>query len=61
MDNLKIGTKITLEIVEGDTCKDCFFQYICSYDECAKLLMNNKCYGPLRADGKNIIFKEVKS
>lgn len=59
MDNLKIGTKITLEIVEGDTCKDCFFQ-ACSYDECEKLLMD-KCYGPLRADGKSIIFKEVKS
>ena len=59
MDNLKIGTKITLEIVESDTCKDCFFQ-ACSYDECEKLLMNI-CYGPLRADGKSIIFKEVKS
>ena len=59
MDNLKIGTKITLEIIEGDTCKDCFFQ-ACSYDECEKLLMD-KCYGPLRTDGKNIIFKEVKS
>ena len=23
MKDLKIGTKITLEIVEGDTCKDC--------------------------------------
>ena len=60
MDNLKIGTKITLEIVEGDTCKDCFFQYIYSYDECEKFLMD-KCYGPLRANGKSIIFKEVKS
>ena len=59
MDNLKIGTKITLEIVESDTCKDCFFQ-ACSYNECEKLLMD-KCYGPLRADGKSIIFKEVKS
>ena len=59
MDNLKIGTKITLEIVEADTCKDCFFQ-ACSYDECEKLLMD-KCYGPLRTDGKSIIFKEVKS
>ena len=38
MKDLKIGTKkITLEIVEGNTCKDCFFQYICSYDECAKI------------------------
>ena len=60
MDNLKIGTKITLEIVESDNCKDCFFQYICSYDECEKFLMD-KCYGPLRTDGKSIIFKEVKS
>ena len=59
MKDLKIGTKITLEIVEGDTCKDCFFQ-ACSYDECEKLLMNI-CYGPLRTDGKSIIFKEVKS
>ena len=59
MKDLKIGTKITLEIVEGDTCKDCFFQAY-SYDECEKLLMD-KCYGPLRTDGKNIIFKEVKS
>ena len=59
MKDLKIGTKITLEIVEGYTCKDCFFQ-ACSYDECEKFLMN-KCYGPLRTDGKNIIFKEVKS
>lgn len=59
MKDLKIGTKITLEIVEGDTCKDCFFQ-VCSYNECEKLLMNI-CYGPLRADGKSIIFKEVKS
>ena len=55
-----MGTKITLEIIEGDTCKDCFFQYTCSYEECEKLLMD-KCYGPLRTDGKSIIFKEVKS
>ena len=59
MKDLKIGTKITLEIVEGDTCEDCFFQ-ACFYDECVKFLMD-KCYGPLRTDGKNIIFKEVKS
>lgn len=60
MKNLKIGTKITLEIVEGGTCKDCFFQDTCSYDECVELLMD-KCHKLHRTDGKNIIFKEVKS
>lgn len=37
MKDLKIGTKNYIEIVEGNTCKDCFFQYICSYDECKKI------------------------
>lgn len=51
MKDLKTGTKITLEIVEGDDCISCFFKDICYSVKC-KLD---------RADGKNIIFKEIKS
>lgn len=50
----KIGTKITLEVVERNSCKGCFFLDViasckgtqCKYDE--------------RKDHKNIIYKEVK-
>lgn len=53
----KIGTRITLEVVEvkENSCKGCFFD-------------GSKCQRPFgwqcsefkRTDGKNIIYKEVK-
>lgn len=50
----KIGTRITLEVVENDTneCSGCFFDKIVS-ERC-----NAPCCG--RSDRKNVIYKEIK-
>ena len=52
MKELKVGERITLEVVEGFGCTGCYFEnsVICPY-RC-------RCYE--RIDGKGIIFKEVK-
>ena len=54
MKEIKIGEKftITLEAVESDNCKDCFFYGLA----CPCML----CSGSERSDGKFVIFKEVK-
>lgn len=51
-----IGTKITLEVVEGISCKDCFFNY---GQSCGKS-HDTKCAAFDRTDHKSIIYKEVK-
>lgn len=52
MKELKVGERITLEVVEGFGCTGCYFEnsVICPY-RC-------RCYE--RPDGKDVIFKEVK-
>lgn len=52
-----IGTKITLEVVEGDMCKGCFFD---SAEEGCLRPFNSVCGGISRSDYKNIIYKEIK-
>lgn len=51
MKELKVGERITLEVVEGFGCTGCYFEnsVICPY-RC-------RCYE--RPDGKDVIFKEV--
>ena len=52
MKELKVGEKITLEVVENPTCKGCYFADL---EFCP-----HGCVIQERSDGKNIIFKEVK-
>lgn len=54
----KIGTKITLEVVEADSislCCGCFFRLLCTRNRSA-----NICNAKTRSDNKNIIYKEIK-
>ena len=64
MKELKVGERfsVTLEIVEQNSCDDCFFGYD---DICYNPTYNGWCDGfqcepKERSDGKNVIFKEVK-
>lgn len=53
----KIGTRITLEVVECDwasTCADCFLYRSEICDVC-------RCRASQRSDHKNIIYKEIKN
>lgn len=52
MKELKVGERITLEVVESPSCKGCYYvdSDFCPYG----------CAPRVRSDGKNIIFKEVK-
>ena len=61
MEDLPIGAKITLKVVETekDECNGCFFNEICSniYDNgCGDF----SCSASTRKDGKNVQFKRVK-
>ena len=54
MEELKVGERIILEVVEVEciSCQDCFFAkegYACP----------DYCYN--RSDGKNVIFKQVET
>lgn len=53
MKELKVGERITLEAVEQNGCRGCFFEdnLVCIKFAC--------CEG-VRSDGKSVIFKEVK-
>lgn len=55
MKELKVGERITLEVVEVKciSCQDCFFAK--EGEAC-----HEHCSSSDRSDGKNIIFKEVK-
>lgn len=59
MKELKIGERvtITLEAVEQETCKGCFFYIEGGRYQCMKKF---KCSKYDRSDQKNVIFKEVK-
>lgn len=54
MKELKVGERITLEVVESSICEECFF-YI--NNSCTIRL---KCADVERSDNKDVIFKEVK-
>lgn len=55
MKELKVGERITLEVVEKKgSCEGCFFYSIFN---CPAIL---KCTKFARSDRKDVIFKEVK-
>lgn len=60
MEDLPIGSEITLKVVEVDIgCAGCFFDEISSIinvDTCNRI----KCTSNERKDGKNVQFKRVK-
>ena len=65
MAELKVGERVTLEVIEQNVsngCDDCFFGYD---DICYNQTYNGWCDGfqcepKERSDGKNVIFKEIK-
>ena len=65
MKELKVGERVTLEVIEQNVCNGCdasFFGYdnICynpTYNGCDD---GFQCKPKERSDGKNVIFKEVK-
>jgi uncharacterized Fe-S center protein len=64
MEDLPIGSEITLKVVESETeeCNGCFF---CIEGTCYNPTRNDwadgfQCQPEDRSDGKSIIFKEVK-
>lgn len=52
MKELKVGERLTLEVVESPVCTGCYFA---DMDFCP-----HRCVVQERSDGKNIIFKKVK-
>lgn len=52
MNELKVGERITLEVIESPLCTGCYFEGsgTCPY----------ACCSFERTDGKGVIFKEVK-
>lgn len=60
MKEIKVGEKITLEVIETDkeSCKGCFFKGVLGY--CGAAPLGLKCLPEYRSDKKNVIFKEVK-
>lgn len=61
MEDLPIGSEITLKVVEDKKgeCNGCFFYEFAS-DMYAETCTGFKCGSTERKDSKNIIFKEVK-
>ena len=59
MKELKVGERvtITLEVVEQNDCKGCFFN-VAGY--CGAAPLGLECVSKYRSDKKNVIFKEVK-
>lgn len=60
MEDLPIGSEITLKVVESETeeCNGCFFDG--RNGCCVAISLVMECVPKYRSDGKNIIFKEVK-
>ena len=61
MEDLPVGSEITLKVVEDKKgeCNGCFFYEFAS-DIYADTCTGFKCCSTERKDGKNVIFKEVK-
>ena len=53
MKELKVGQRITLDVIEQIDCDGCFF-----FD--GGICYSPHCESYERSDGKNVIFKEVK-
>lgn len=61
MEDLPIGSEITLKVVENekDECNGCFFDEISS-NIYANVCGDFNCSASTRKDGKNVQFKRVK-
>ena len=61
MEDLPVGSEITLKVVEDKKgeCNGCFFYEFAS-DIYADTCTGFKCGSTERKDGKNVIFKDVK-
>lgn len=57
MKELKVGERITLEVVESDVCSGCFFE---NKEDMCNANFELPCSSKMRSDHKNVIFKEVK-
>lgn len=62
MKELKVGERVsvTFEAVELSREIDCDSCYFNRKGDCCARYFDFECRGPLRSDGKNIVFKEVK-
>ena len=58
-DDIKLGTRITLQVSEGG-CDDCFFAKL-DYDLRVDCCYRIKCQATRRKDKKNVAFKLVES
>lgn len=61
MEDLHIGSEITLKVVETEKeeCNGCFFDELCG-DIYNVICKNFNCSASTREDGKNVHFKRVK-
>ena len=59
MEELAVGSKITMKVVESNSCDGCFFAELATdiYENVCKRI---KCTANERKDGKNVNFKIVK-
>lgn len=59
MEDLPIGSEITLKVVESETegCNGCFFD---RNGSCVAILLGMECVPKYRSDKNDVIFKEVK-
>ena len=56
MKELKVGERVTLEVIKQNSCNGCFFDQ----GENIPCTYNYKCARCTRSDHKNVIFKQVK-
>ncbi len=59
MEDLPIGSEITLKVVESNSCDGCFFVELAT-DIFENVCKRIKCTADKRKDGKNVQFKRVK-
>ena len=59
MEDLPIGSEITLKVVESDSCNGCFFAEL-DTDIFENVCKRIKCTDSERKDRKNVQFKRVK-
>ena len=59
MEELAVGSEITLKVVESNSCDSCFFAELATdiYENVCKRI---KCTANERKDGKNVNFKRMK-
>ena len=59
MEELAVGSEITMKVVESNSCEGCFFAELATdiYENVCKRI---KCTANERKDGKNVNFKIVK-